>query len=99
MQVTRRNEGVTEYAWRPAGDGTGDPTATLWTTTETPIPTGYKAWMMNLSAYGTSRGAGAGRWAVCPICQQEFPISEMVLVKGRYYCTLNGDAEEMQSDT
>jgi hypothetical protein len=98
QQVVRTNEGTLEYGWRPDTDGRGDPTALVWTTVAT-APVGYKAWEINLSNYGTTRGAGAGRWAVCPICLEEFPISEMVYVKGRYYCIKNKDAQEIQGDT
>jgi hypothetical protein len=95
-QVTRKNEGVLEYGWRPTIDTIGDPTVVVWTTVAT-APANYKAWVMNESLYGTTRGAGSGRWAVCPTCLQEFPISEMILVNNRYYCTRNRDAEELQS--
>lgn len=97
-QVTRNNNGVQEWGWRPATDSEGDPSLVLWTTSALP-PVDYVAWVMNVSFYGTTRGEGSGRWAVCPTCQEEFPINEMVMVNGRYYCTRNGDAEEQQSDT
>jgi len=97
-QVTRINNGVLEYAWRPTADTLGDPTSVVWTTVAT-APADYVAWNINQSFYGTRRSAGAGQWAVCPICQEEFPIVEMVRVRGRFYCTKNGDAEEMQSDS
>jgi len=98
VQVTRQNEGVLEYGWRPETDTIGDPSVENWTTSAT-APSGYVAWLMNESLYGTNKSAGVGRWALCPTCQEEFPISEMVLVKGRFYCTKNGDAEEQLSDS
>ena len=97
-QNTRVVDGVVEYGWRPATDTEGDPSVELWTTSAI-APAGYKAWVLNESKYGTTRSAGSGRWAVCPKCLQEFPIGEMELVNGRYYCTRNNDAEEARSDT
>jgi len=98
QQVTRINAGILEYGWRPVADGRGDPTEIVWTL-DTATPSGYKEWLMNESQYGNNGAAGRGQWAVCPMCQETFPISEMVYLKGRYYCTKNGDAVEMQSDT
>jgi len=102
-QVTRitrliTGDSLTEYAWRPASETEGDPVVIVWTPTEI-APTDFVPWTMNSSFYGTNKAAGVGRWAVCPTCQEEFPISEMVLVSGRYYCTKNGDAKEKQSDS
>jgi hypothetical protein len=95
QQNTRVSNGTLEYGWRPATDTTGDPSVELWTTT-TAIPVGYVAWTINQSAFGTTRSSGFGRWAICPTCLEEFPIQEMVNVRGKYYCTKYNDYEEQQ---
>lgn len=99
VQVVRRDAiGITAYAWRPDTDTEGDPTSVTWTA-DPYAPPGYKAWEMNESSYGTKRSAGSGRWAVCPICQEEFPCSEMAFLNGRYYDYKNGCAQEVASES
>lgn len=96
-QVTKVVSGVTWYGWRPVGDTSGDPSAEYWTTS-TVVPDGYKVWLMNESAYGTYGSANAGRWAVCPTCQSEFPRSKMIPIGGKFYCLKNGCAQEKLHD-
>lgn len=85
----------TQYGWRPDTDTGWDPTAVIWTNTQS-VPTGYVAWLVYESAFGTKKSAGFGRWAVCPTCLEEFPIAEMVKVRGKYYCTKYEDYLEQQ---
>jgi len=94
-QITRTTAGVTEYGWRPNTDTGWEPTAVVWTANQV-APAGYVAWNVNESAFGTSKSAGFGRWAVCPTCLEEFPIAEMIKVRGKYYCTKYRDYEEQK---
>lgn len=70
-----------DVVWLP--DGTGD-------------PADFEKWMMYASLVGTKPGANRGRWGVCRTCQEEFPISQMVKIKGQWYCSKNGCQEDFE---
>lgn len=89
VRVQRTVDNVVYYGWGIFPAAGGDPTSEAWTTDPDANPGGYTAWYMNESAYGTTKSAGKGRWAECFTCRYEFPISELTLIKGKFYCSKN----------
>lgn len=97
-QVERHNAGVTSYAYKL--EGTTDPLEEelLWLPDpeETAsIPAGYEAYYMTMHEYGTTEKTGQGPWGTCYICRYDYPVSQMLLKNGRYYCYAQKCYEEM----
>lgn len=68
----------------------------LWLPENTTGPTGYERWYMNQSIVGTKSGDTKGRWGVCYTCLEEFPTSELVKIKGHWYCSKNKCKEDFE---
>lgn len=87
-QVTRTDEftGDVLLAWKV--EDTIDPLYEdiLWLEDGVDPPSGYEAYEMMVGVEGTRGSVGQGRWATCYICRYDYPISEMVKHRGRYYC-------------
>lgn len=69
----------------------------VWVPIGHPPPPGYEAVVVTLSHRGTKSAAGKGRWGICQTCLEEYPLSEMAKIGGKWYCHRNKCAEEMQS--
>lgn len=96
VQVTRTVDGVVQYGFKTAG--VRDPLEfdLTWQATATPVPAGYEPYMMYQSFRGTRGGVGKGRWGTCTTCLEDFPLAEMVTIKGRPYCTKNKCNEDFE---
>ena len=68
----------------------------LWLPEDTVGPAGYERWYMNQSFVGTKSGDTKGRWGVCYTCLEEFPTSELVKIKGHWYCSKNKCKEDFE---
>jgi hypothetical protein len=96
VQVTNVNyAGVTMYAWKLPGAIDPLPAEIVWTADPAEQPSGYEAYRMYESFEGTRGSAGKGRWAQCYVCRGDYPIQEMVLANGHYYCTANKCNEDL----
>lgn len=58
----------------------------LWLPAGTTGPSTHEKWMMEHSLVGTKQGDKKGRWAVCYVCQSEFPQRQMIRKGGKWYC-------------
>lgn len=85
-QVSRTDSGLTTYAHKP--EGSIDPLAEelVWTEDPDDSPLGYERYMMSVSTSGTRGSVGQGPWGQCYICRYDYPVSQMVKHKGRFYC-------------
>jgi hypothetical protein len=105
VAITRTNQdtGITETAWRPPIStdpfASRDPALAdiVWVPDGDPDPGGLIRYEITEALVGTSGQAGQGQWGVCYTCREEYPLAEMALINGRYYCFENGDAEEAKS--
>lgn len=69
----------------------------VWVPVDMAPPPGYELVTVTLSLRGQKTGGNRGRWGVCYTCQEEYPLSEMTKIGGRWYCHRNRCAEEQQS--
>lgn len=102
VQVQKIVSGATLYAWKlpgltdPSEGSLSGVQKVVWTSSGDPDPVGYERWMMNTSLVGTKAGVGKGQWGVCATCQEEFPLTELTKIRGRWYCEKNRCKEDFE---
>lgn len=95
-QIVRIIEGVEQFGYKIIGMLEPAADEILWLNEGDAIDPLFEPYTMRMTTKGTRSGEGNSTWASCYICRYDFPISTMVSKNGRYYCTKEKCADDLQ---
>jgi len=95
-QVTRIVNGITQYGYKIIGTLDPEPADILWLNEGDAIDPLFEEYTMRMTVKGTRKGESPGNWATCHICRYEYPTVDMILSGGKYYCTKQKCADDLQ---